>query len=301
VSNNVEPTVENSTIVEPANRRTPGFVWHTACGGDGGNHGGPMRPWHLNISSVSRLALFPGSHHTRRALWKLVEILGDDLALFCLVDDHLHAVIVCDERTLQPRVRALTRSARALAAVEVNPTHLRVVEGRRHMQTLLEYVLRQPSKHDLPVHPALWEGSCLPDLVGARYLPGLRLRIGDALPRTTQAEALRAVGLPESRLEPVALDTVRSLGPARLLGACAAATGSDPRLQDKRRSEASARRVACTLAKASCIPMSELAWHLGVTRRACRRMVAHPGIEGLEDVVLRRLALEERVADATRR
>ncbi len=260
-----------------------------------------MRPWHLNISSVSRLALFPSPDHTREAVRKLVEILGDDLALFCVVDDHLHVVLVCDERTLQPRVRALTRSVRALAAVEVNPTHVRRVEGRKHMQTLLDYVLRQPSKHDLLVHPALWEGGCLPDLVGARRLPGLRLRIMEALPRATQADALCAVGLPEARLEPMDLHTVRTLGPARLLSAAAAATCSDPRLRSKRRGAADARRAACSLAKKAGITMSELAWQLGVTPRACRRMVAHPGAQGLEEVVLRRLALEERVAVATRR
>lgn len=260
-----------------------------------------MRPWHLNISSVSRLPLFPGPEHTRAAVWKLVDILGDDLALFCVVDDHLHAVIVCGEPRLQTRVRALTRSVRALAAVEVNPTHVRRVEGRKHMLTLLDYVLRQPSKHDLPGHPALWEGGCLPDLVGARYLPGLSLRIVEALPRASQADALRAVGLPESPLVPLDLDALRTLGPARLVSAAAAATGSDPQLRGKRRCEAAARRAACALAKKAGIPMSELAWLLGVTPRACRRMVAHPGVVGLEEVVLRRLALEERVAEAARR
>lgn len=260
-----------------------------------------MRPWHLTTSSVSRLTLFPGPDHSRRAVWKLVDVLGGDLALFCIVDDHVHAVIVCDEPTLQPRVRAMTRSIRALAAVPVNPTHVQRVEGRKHMLTLLDYVLRQPIKHDQPTHPALWDGGCLPDLVGARYLPGLHLRIGDALPRATQADALRAVGLSGSRLEPLHLDAVRALGPARLIAAAAAATGSDPRLRDKRRSEASARRVACSLAKAAGMPMSELAWHLDVTPRACRRLVAHPGVQGLEDVVLRRLALEERVAATPRR
>jgi len=67
-----------------------------------------MRPWHLTISSVSRLALFPGAGPTREALWRLVEILGEDLALSCIVDDHVHAVILCDEPTLKLRVAACT-------------------------------------------------------------------------------------------------------------------------------------------------------------------------------------------------
>jgi REP element-mobilizing transposase RayT len=260
-----------------------------------------MQPWHLCISSVSRLTLFPGHELLRRALWKLVEILGRELALFCIVDDHVHAVVVCDEETLGLRVRALTRATRSLTAVEVNPTHVRRVDGRRHMQHLLDYILQQPEKHSLPVHPALWEGSCLPDLVGARVLPGLQVRIMDALPRATQADALEAAGLRREGLKPLGLDDIRTLGPARLLAAAASATAADPALRGKFHRESSARRAACRLAKEAGIPMSELAWQLGMTTRACRRMAAHPGVEGLGEVVARRLALEQRVAEVASR
>ncbi len=35
------------------------------------------------------------------------------------------------------------------------------------MSNVFGYLLRQPSHHDLQVHPALWTGSCFLDLVGA--------------------------------------------------------------------------------------------------------------------------------------
>jgi hypothetical protein len=254
-----------------------------------------MRPWHLTISSVSRLALFPEPHQRRRALWKLAEVLGEVLALFCIVDDHLHVVVVCDSDVLGARVRALTRVVRALAAVEVNPTHVRRVEGRRHMQTLLDYLLRQPGKHELPGHPALWEGSCLPDLLGARRLPGLRSRLAEALPRATQADILHAAGLSTAPLIPVALDELRTLGASRLLHAAAAAAVADPQLRGKHKAEAEARRAACHLARAARIPLPELAWQLGVTSRATRRMAGHPAGRSLATTVRLRLALEERV------
>jgi hypothetical protein len=34
------------------------------------------------------------------------------------------------------------------------------------------YLLKQPVKHGLDVHPALWTGSCFLDLIGARLIPG---------------------------------------------------------------------------------------------------------------------------------
>jgi REP element-mobilizing transposase RayT len=260
-----------------------------------------MRPWHLTISSVSRLALFPTVELLRRALWKLVEILGDHLVIFCVVDDHVHVVIFCDEEVLASRVRALTYSVRTLAAAEVNATHVTPVESRRHMLTLLGYVLGQPAKHGLPVHPALWEGSCLVDLVGARLLPGLQLRIMEALPRATQQDALEAAGLGREPLEFVDRNTLRSLGPARLMAAAAAATATDPRLGSKGRRETDARRATCHLAKDAGIPMSEIAWHLDITSRACRRLLTQPRDADLCEAVRRRLALEERVIAATRR
>jgi len=255
-----------------------------------------MQPWHLNVSSITRHPLFPGAEHTRQAVHMLVDTMGRDMAEFCIVDDHLHTVLVSDEVTLERRRRALTRCVRNLAAVEINPTHVTRISDRRHMQSVFAYVLRQPAKHGLPVHPALWEGGCFPDLVGARMLPGLQLRIMEALPRATLADAFEAIDLPTARLEPVTLPEARALGARRIIAAATAACAARPGLQGHGRRETAARRAACRLARLAEVPKSELAWLLGVTPRAVNRMAAHPAGEELVPVVLIRLALEERVA-----
>ena len=260
-----------------------------------------MRPWHLNISSNTRLTLFPEPGHMRMALGRMVAVLGKDMALFCIVDDHLHTIIVCDELILQRRMRGLTRSMRNLAAVEVNPTYCKPVAGRRHMENLFSYILTQTGKHQLPVHPALWQGGCFVDLVGARHLPGLTLRAREALPRASQATAFEAVGLPTHRLDPMEAEQVRSLGAARLLAAAAAASGADPKLGGNYRPEVIARRSACHLAKTSGIPLTELSWQLGVTQRATARMALHPDGEHFAQYVRTHLALEERVRASPQR
>ncbi len=257
-----------------------------------------MQPWHLSVSSISRHPLFPEPEHTRRAVHMLVDTMGRDIAEFCIVDDHLHAVVVCDEVTLERRRRALTRCVRNLAAVEINPTHVTRINDRRHMQSVFTYVLRQPAKHGLPAHPALWEGGCFPDLAGARLLPGPRLRIMEALPRATLGDAFEAVGLPAVSLQPVTLPEARAMGAKRIIAAATDACAAQPGLRGHGRREAAARRAACRLARQARVPKSELAWLLGVTQRAVNRMAAHPAGEALVPVVLMRLALEERVHGA---
>jgi hypothetical protein len=254
-----------------------------------------MRPWHTNNAARTRLTLFPTAESNRQAVWAMVRCAGTELALFCIVDDHLHTVLLCDDATMVRRARALTRVTRNLTRVEVNPTYVRPVAGRKHLLTLFDYILNQVTKHGLDVHPALWEGSCFCDLVGARLLPGLHLRIREALPRTTHRDALEAVGLGSRPLQPVDLDTIRALGAQRLLAAAAFAHCADPSLRGRRPPEVKARRAACKLAKQAGIPLSELAWLMGVTPRAARRMAAAAIPQEHETVVRTRLALELRV------
>lgn len=254
-----------------------------------------QQPWHLAISSVSRHPLFPGAERTRAAVLMLVDGFGREAAEFCIVDDHLHIVLVCDEATMERRRRALTRCVRHLAEVEVNPTHVVKVDNRRHMESIFAYLLRQPVKHGLPVHPALWEGGCFPDLVGARRLPGLQLRIMEALPRATLGDAFEAVGLSTKPLQPVSLAEARAMGAQRIIAAATAACAARPGLAGHGHREATARRAACQLARAAGVPKSELAWLLRVTPRAVNRMAAHPDGALLMPCVLMRLALEERV------
>ena len=163
-----------------------------------------MHPWHITWATESRHPMFPDEAARLAAVHKLVELARAELVLFCIVDEHVHLVILCDLSTARRRARAVTRALRRLAAVRVDPARIRPVNDRRHMENVLGYVLTQPDHHGLPIHSALWTGGCLPDLVGARFIPGLDLRITAALPRFRKSEALHKVGLPSRPLLPAA-------------------------------------------------------------------------------------------------
>ena len=114
----------------------------------------------------------------------IARIAGEATVLFCIVDDHVHIVLACDRaraglisRSLSMALAPLARGI-ALASARIKP-----VEGRRHLETLGEYVTLNPRKHGVAA-PALWSGSCFQDLVGARVLPGFTPRLlASLLPR----------------------------------------------------------------------------------------------------------------------
>ncbi len=255
-----------------------------------------MKPWHVTISSRSRLPLFPDPWRRRQALRKLMDVAGAELALFCIVDEHVHTVPVCDEATLERRRRGLTRLFRSVAAVEVNPAHVKPIEDRDHMLNVFDYVLRQPEKHGLPGHPALWPGSCLPDLLGARLLPGLQLRILDVLPRAQERDALAAVQLPIGRLIEPTAQQVRMLGVQRVALAASAVFAAQPSLNGLGKLDVRARRLACHVARLVGLPTLDMASCLGIDPRSVRRLAASPIDSREPRALLRRLALEDVVA-----
>jgi len=155
-------------------------------------------------------------------------------------------------------------------------------------------VLEQPTKHGLPGHPALWPGSCFPDLVGARRLPGLslRLRLSEALPRFRLRSAYAHVGLAPAPLQPLDDDTQRGLGIRRLVDAASAALAADPALIGNTDPVVGTRITVAQLA--SAWPTSELAWALDITPQAARRLRTRAAPDGAVEAVRLRLALEER-------
>lgn len=258
-----------------------------------------MRPWQLGIASTTRHSLFPSEALRLRAVLNIVRIFRDVLVMFCVVDDHVHVIVICDERDCWVHARSFKLSMAAVAAVPTKPVHIEPVHGRNHMESVHRYVLRQPSHHGLPGHQALWTGSCFPDLVGARWIPNLDLRIADVLPRYGAEHACRKVGLSIQDLAPLPLDEVRSAGPRALALASAAACASDPATKSKNAQSVLARRVACTLARQSGMPTKEIAWALDLHPSNARKLVAKPPPTSALLAARRRLALERAAATTT--
>ncbi len=252
-----------------------------------------MKPWHLRLSVDGRHPMFPTEARRRAALHALARVARGEIAIFCLVDDHLHVVLYCGSAAATIRARAISRTVRRLAAVPLEATHLRAVESRRHMHWLLKYVLEQPGHHGLSTHPALWTGGCFADLAGARVLPGLGLRIAQALPRFRLSEACRLVGLGEDDLRPPPPERVRALGAVRVVAAAAAVLAADPKLTGRGAPEATARPLAGYVGRRAGIAHDELAWALRRSDRQLRRAARTRPDPRLERALQVRLALEE--------
>jgi REP element-mobilizing transposase RayT len=260
-----------------------------------------MKLWHLTLAARTRHSLFPDEALRLEALRRLVRICGPELVLFALVDDHLHWIVLCDERRRGYIARSVSYSIQALCKVDTKPVHAEVVHGRNHLVSLRGYLLRQPAKHGLAEHPALWTGGAFPDLVGARWQPGLRLRLGDVLPRCVPRDLFEDVGLPGAVLEPVANDELRAAGPRVIARSAAAACGAPRELSGLNKPVVMARRVTCWMGKNAGMPTRELAWALGIHPGAARKLtgVAAPP-EALRATRVR-LALEWHVARASAR
>jgi len=255
-----------------------------------------MRAFHLTYSSNLRDPLFPDEALRRRALRVLARVAGDRAVLFCIVDDHLHNVVLCDKARVGRVAEGLRRALSPLAGAQLAPAHIRPVEGRSHMQWLVRYVLNQPSKHGLSTHPALWTGSCFADLIGARCVPGLTLRLADALPRFHWRDACALVGLDPTTVSPASNGEVRTAGAARLVAAAGAAFAVGPELSGKSRGAVTAKRAAVQLGFAAGLARSELAWAVDQPLRSVRRLAASPLDTASLATVRRRIALENAVA-----
>ncbi len=248
---------------------------------------------HLTFASDGRLALFPDETVRRTALRSLVPLLADRALLFCLVDDHLHVVMNQDRPDAGRSARAILLRLRSPVPA-LSPAYIRPVENRSHLQWLVRYCIEQPRKHGLECHPALWSGSCFPDLVGARWLPGLSLGIRAALPRLKTRELMAMAGMTGHELVPVPEEELLGLGAREILDATAAALGVGPVLSGNEPAVARARAVFAHLCPQ---PASTLAWALGVTPQAARRLRARPVEAEAIKAVRLRLALERRLAE----
>lgn len=259
-----------------------------------------MGTWHLTVASDGRQVLFPSEERRRAAVRVLARAAGREAALFCVVDDHVHLVVLCERERLGWLGRALRLGLRPVAAAPLAPVRVRPVETRGHLETLVPYVLSQTVHHGLAEHPALWTGSCFQDLARARWLPEVeaRARLGEALPRLTGEALLAAVGLPGRPLVPADDAALRRGGAGRLVDAVTAALALPPALDGKGGPAVLMRRAVAQLGVGCGLTSGDLAFTLGVTPRAVRRLLAPAAPAALLRAVRLRHALVERLASA---
>ena len=253
--------------------------------------------WHLTLSAEGRSTLYPSETNRRAAIHALARVGGDRLQLFSIVDDHVHVVVRGDRAEAGRLGRALRLALSQVASSKLSPSHVREVEGRNHLMWLVRYLLTQPAKHGLDTHPALYTGSCFPDLVGARLLPGVELKskLEELLPRLRPAELYGHVGLPEGRVAPAGDEGLRLAGVFRIKEAAGSALAAPPSLEGNSRLVVTARRAAASLASRIDAPVSEVARALNMSRQAADRLTKQDVEPRALEAVRVRIALEETV------
>lgn len=254
-----------------------------------------MTTQHLSLSVVGRLALARDERERRVLVRTFVRASQGRFLAFGLVDDHAHAGLV------GPRPRFLARDVRrALAAVRpdlvIEAPYLKHVDTRRYLRWLVTYLLNQSVKHGLDVHPALWTGSCFPDLVGARLLPGFSTApLRAALPRLRVQNLLEDVGLDPLPLQPVDDDALLGAGAARLAEVAASVHGVGPGLVGRTGPVVKARTLAAVLGVRLGFSRVQLTPFLCASPQAIGRLATRPADPKSERALRLRFALEERV------
>ncbi len=229
-----------------------------------------MDIWHLRFSSDGRHALFPTEEARRAAVLVIVHHAARWLVAFGIIDDHLHVELACSRSRAGKLKRAIVLGLRPISGRDFEPPFLKPVESRAHLLHLVSYCIEQPAKHGLGIHPALWSGSCFYDLVGARVIGGLELRVADVLPRYRIRDAWRAAGCAADGVAPLTDSQIRGAGLSALREAAAFATCAHHRLVGRSARETEGRAAVVTLARLVGYRGSDIAAELGVSREAAR-------------------------------
>lgn len=250
----------------------------------------------LRFSSKTRQPLFPDEPHRRKAIHSLAEVMMGRLVCFGFVDDHGHTVAFDEEQHIGRLSGSLQLALEAVAAQPLEEVWHDPVKDRAHLKSLLRYQFNQTFRHGVPCPPALWTGSSFLDVIGARVVEGLELRLFEALPRLVTEDVLPMAGLEAGAIRAASDATVRALGAERLKRASAAAFAVDPELQGNDRLTVNARRVVARLARSAEIAASDVMWVLDCSRSGVSRMARHDlADDRWVEAVRRRLTLEEMV------
>jgi len=256
----------------------------------------PVQLYHLTLSTRRREPIARDLESRRAVLRALARVAGRQAVLFCLVDDHLHLVVEGDRRVAGARASGLTRALGTMVTARTDGFHIRPVEGRSHLEWLVGYVLTQTTRHGLAEHPALYEGSCFQDLVGARLLKGFQgSMLWRWLPRWTPARLCRIVDVASTR--PVTDRELTRVSLDQILTAARAALCTE--LSGRRPPAVRARRAAVGLATLAGFRSADAARALGCTPRAVQSLRHSPDAEA-EGAVRHRIGLELATASPSR-
>ena len=254
-----------------------------------------MATWQVTLSSDGRNALFPSEASRNAAVRALARAAAPHLALFCITDSTVHLVIQSNSARSGSIGRAVLLGLRPLTQQPLAPATRRRLEDRDHLAWLTRHLLAVPSQAPLPCHPALWSGSCLLDLAGARSMGAPTLLLSRLLPDFELQGAFMDAGLSEAPLQPVTDRQLLMAGPGRLLHAATVALAADPALDGRATPVVAARQAIAQLGQRAGLPTRTLADALGLTTHGVRRLQLLPANGAAQAAVRRYLALEERV------
>lgn len=261
--------------------------------------------FHVTIAREGRWKLFETEPAQRAAVRAVCRSYGARLLLYCVVDDHIHAVVRGDRADVGRATAGLQHVLRRRIAPRegsgpfTEPARIRPVESRTHLEHLVGYVIGQPTRHGLAISAARWQGSCFQDLVGARTVGSFdSTAIGRHLPRLTPEHLWAAAGMPP--LEPLAMDQIEAFGPRGIVQAAAAAHLAPSDLSGRARDAVEARALACGMLHLIGVPSERIASIVGCSVRTARRR-RRPPEQHLRAALLQ-LAIARHVRlEATRR
>jgi len=224
-----------------------------------------------------------------------VRTAAPPLALFCIPAGAIHLVLQSDAARVGHTARAVLLGLRPLSPRPLEPAQRRAVHDPDHLGWLVQHLLTLPRQQP-GQHPALWSGSALLDLLGARWLDPPLASL--ELPGFEPAAILAELGLGADPLVPLDNRSVLLAGPGRLLRASGAALAADPALEGKATPIVAARQAAAVLGRKAGLPTRTIADALGLTTQGVRRLQLAPAPRGAISAVRRYMALEDRVIHA---
>ena len=251
-----------------------------------------MAIWHITVATIGRIGLFSDEDGLLRGVRTVARVGGPHLLLFCLVDDHVHLIVDGDGAQL---ARSLGSALTSAGCAPRQRADVREVDGRTHLTSLVKYVVRQPTKHGLPTHPAVWPGSCAQDLLGIRRVAGYDpTRIAFALPRVGVASAVALeAGVWNGARIPATSERLRVCDPVALWEAAHACVAHTSATADQSPPVVAARAAWAALVQP---PFGAACAAVGMPDRTFRRLRARGADGVVAEALARRIALLDWVA-----